>query len=159
MSEHYSEADLLETYYTQPGQSMPVMMHLARCSECAGRYERLERKLRDLASCETEKPETFWARQRAVVMHRIGQQPASVRTSLRIAAAAVLAFALGGIVLQRTTVRETAVVQTATVAPVPAPETTIPSDPWQSDELKEFSAVVEWESWLDDADTKGDKTL
>ena len=25
---HYSEADLLETYYTQPGQSMPVMMRI-----------------------------------------------------------------------------------------------------------------------------------
>ena len=46
MSKHFSEAELLETYYTQPGESMPVMMHLASCSDCAARYERLERKLR-----------------------------------------------------------------------------------------------------------------
>ena len=43
---HYSEADLLETYYTQPGESMPVMMHLAGCHDCAARYQRLAQKLR-----------------------------------------------------------------------------------------------------------------
>src|SRR5213082_3253280 len=54
MKTHYTEADLLETYYLQPGESMPVMMHLAQCSECSVRYEKLERKLREVASCETE---------------------------------------------------------------------------------------------------------
>ena len=49
--EHYSEADLLETYYMQPGASMPVMMHLAGCADCAARYERLEKKVRGLAAC------------------------------------------------------------------------------------------------------------
>ena len=76
MKPHFSEADLLETYYTQPGQSMPVMMHLADCPECAARYERLERKVRGLAACAhdqtiEEKPETFWARQRLSVMRKI----------------------------------------------------------------------------------------
>ena len=59
MKTHYSEADLLETYYTAPGQSMPVMMHLAGCTECAARYERLDRKLREAAACHTERPDTF----------------------------------------------------------------------------------------------------
>src|SRR6185295_4942814 len=68
MKTHYTEADLLETYYTQPGESMPVMMHLAQCSECAARYERLERKLRDAASCDVERPDTFWSRQRHLIM-------------------------------------------------------------------------------------------
>ena len=69
MSKHYSEAELLETYYTQPGESMPVMMHLASCTDCAARYERLERKLRNLASCAVdEKPQTFWTRQRMLIM-------------------------------------------------------------------------------------------
>ena len=53
MTKHYSEADLLETYYMQPGQSLPVMMHLAECNDCAARYERLEHKLREAASCHT----------------------------------------------------------------------------------------------------------
>ena len=65
MTRHYSEADLLETYYTQPGESMPVMMHLASCRDCSARYERLERKLREAAVCHPEsKPETFWTWQR-----------------------------------------------------------------------------------------------
>src|SRR6266487_4432284 len=51
MKTHFSEADLLETYYLQPGESMPVMMHLAVCDECAAKYERLERKLREAAAC------------------------------------------------------------------------------------------------------------
>ena len=50
MMKHFSEADLLETYYTEPGQSMPVMMHLAECKECAARYARLDRKLREAGS-------------------------------------------------------------------------------------------------------------
>lgn len=56
MKEHYTEADLLETYYVEPGASMPVMMHLASCAECAARYDRLERKMREAAACHPEKP-------------------------------------------------------------------------------------------------------
>ena len=68
---HYSEADLLETYYMQPGASMPVMMHLADCSDCAARYERLEKKVRGLSACaHDDKPETFWARQRLMISSR-----------------------------------------------------------------------------------------
>ena len=51
MTRHYSEAELLETWYTKPGESMPVMMHLADCAECAERWERLDRKLRGLGAC------------------------------------------------------------------------------------------------------------
>src|SRR5438309_11441989 len=71
MKTHYTEADLLETYYLQPGESMPVMMHLAQCSECSARYEKLERKLREVASCDVERPETFWSRQRHLIMRGI----------------------------------------------------------------------------------------
>ena len=45
-SKHYSEADLLETYYMLPDQSAPVMQHLRRCDDCIARYNRLEQKLR-----------------------------------------------------------------------------------------------------------------
>src|SRR5437763_15469635 len=96
---HYNEADLLETYYTQPGESMPVMLHLASCRDCAARYERLERKLREAAVCNTEKPATFWTRQRLQIMRRVDAQHAHARTTartLRVAAAAILSFFLGG---------------------------------------------------------------
>jgi hypothetical protein len=96
MNQHFSEADLLETYYTQPGESLPVMMHLADCSDCAARYERLERKLRSLSSCEHDKPETFWARQRIAVMRKIDARRDRSSFGARFAAAAALVLVLGG---------------------------------------------------------------
>ncbi len=157
MNEHFSEADLLETYYTQPGESVPVMMHLAQCAECAARYEKLEQKLRGLAACHTEKPEAFWDAQRSAVMRRIGQ-PGMRGATMRIAAAALLALVLGGIVIyQNEKPVAPAAVRTATVEPQPIKEIVVPSDPWESDELKEFGAVVEWESWVAEGEKKGDK--
>ncbi len=160
MKPHFSEADLLETYYLEPGQSMPVMMHLASCSECAARYERLERKLREAAKCEVEtRPETFWSRQRLAILRRtsVAQHSRfSIGKTARLAAAASLAFFLGGAVVFK--VLEPALdapplVATSTpagsVAAVVTEEASLPSDPWQSDELDEFREVVEWESWID----------
>src|ERR1700741_3786060 len=95
--QHYSEADLLETYYMQPGASMPVMMHLADCGDCAWRYERLEKKVRGLSACaHDDKPDTFWARQRFSVMRKLNAQRPSHARIARVAAAAVLVAALGG---------------------------------------------------------------
>jgi anti-sigma factor RsiW len=161
--QHYSEADLLETYYTQPGESMPVMLHLADCEPCAARYERIEKKIRGLGACaHDEKPETFWARQRISVMRRV-QQPQTLRSSVaritRVAAAAVFALLLGGLVTwnrydqaapQQPVVRTATATSAAPAAPV---KTTIDTtDPWQSEELKEFGSMVEWESWVDNGD-------
>ena len=159
---HFSEADLLETYYMQPGESMPVMMHLAACSECAARYERLERKLREAAACHTEKPDTFWTRQRLQIMRRIDAQQracASARRTLRVAAAAILAFFLGGAVVYETRqARRISRRRSSTAAPVaaqpaPAPSAADIHDAWQSEELKDFHNVVEWESWVPDSKT------
>ena len=156
MKQHYSEADLLETYYTQPGESMPVMMHLAECSECASRYERLERKVRGLAACEHDKPETFWARQRLSIMRKVEdvRKPSIFARSARYAAAAALVLILGGVVTRR---------EPATVPPVEKQPITIEthdsSDPWQSEELKDLQPVVAWESWVDDETKKnGDRS-
>jgi len=160
---HYNEADLLETYYTQPGDSMPVMMHLASCSECAARYERLEKKLREAAVCNTEKPATFWTRQRLQIMRRVDAQNAfakSAARTLRVAAAAILSFFLGGAVVyetvkpaQRQPVPVVHVAPVTTAAPAPVLASDI-HDAWQSDELKDFHNVVEWESWVPDNKTK-----
>ena len=154
MKEHYTEADLLETYYTQPGESMPVMMHLAGCSECAARYERLNRKIREAAVCHSEKDEGFWATQRARVMSRVHGSGATrfrFAPALRVAAAALLAVVIGGLVLYEP--EETPVV-------VPVQQTTqtiqteevVPTDPWQSDELEEFGSVVQWETWIENGE-------
>jgi predicted anti-sigma-YlaC factor YlaD len=161
MKPHFSEADLLETYYTQPGESMPVMMHLAKCSECAARYERLDRKMREAASCHTEKPETFWSRQRISIQRRIAGQQAqktSIARTLRIAAALALAFFLGGAVVYKGVepeIRQPAAPVASSRLPVAGHhelkrnDDLLLHDAWQSDELKEFHSVVQWESWGD----------
>lgn len=153
---HFSEAELLETYYLQPGESMPVMMHLAVCDGCAGKYERLERKLREAAACPT-KPETFWHRQRLSIMRRIASaRPARIGrlgAAARIVAAATLAFVLGGAIVYRQTkplslpaepVNAHAVAKAPNVDDMHAL-----INPWESDELKEFHGVVQWESWVE----------
>lgn len=161
---HYSEADLLETYYMQPGESMPVMMHLADCGDCAARYEKLETKIRAAAGCPAEKPETFWSRQRISIMRRLTERPRRITNLLpviRVAAAALLAFVLGGAVVYRHMTLRAEPAATPK-APVVATETithTQPQhlepqgqmDPWESEELREFHAVVEWESWVPEA--------
>ena len=152
---HYTEADLLETYYTKPGESMPVMMHLASCSECAARYERLERKMREAAACPNEKPDSFWARQRISIMRKVhGMEKPHARSAgpARIAAAAVLAFLLGGAVVYEVTRHQEEKTVTATHASAAAVKSAddvqLPRDPWQSEELQEFRPIVEWESWM-----------
>jgi len=155
MKQHYSEADLLETYYTQPGDSMPVMMHLAECGECASRYERLERKVRGLAACEHDKPETFWARQRISIMRKVEGRKA--RPVMRYAAAAALTLALGGLVTWREVSQSPSLPVSESVTITASAETEPPAittDPWQSEELKDYQPVVAWESWVE-ADTKG----
>ncbi len=163
MKQHYSEADLLETYYTQPGESMPVMMHLADCSECAARYERLERKLRGMSDCHAEKPETFWARQRISVMRRINAQPARRPRVAGIAAAAALTLVLGGLVTWKSvhvdeTQPTTVTAELNTLTTRQPDNATTPSDPWQSEELKDFQSMVAWESWVD-SNSSGDQSL
>jgi anti-sigma factor RsiW len=161
MKTHFTEADLLETYYMQPGESMPVMMHLASCEPCAERYHALERKLREAASCSTtEKHETFWTRQRMLIQRRIadGRRRASTRMQVtRVAAAAVLAFFLGGVFVYRTVEPQHVTAPTATAAAqqpaqpvVEEPQPAIPHDPWQSEELSDFHSVVQWETWVPD---------
>lgn len=153
MKQHYTEADLLETYYTQPGESMPVMMHLADCSDCAARYEHLESKMQGLRSCHRdEQPETFWVRQRMSIMKKIAaQQQRRPSHVARIAAAAAVVLAISGGVFtwQRTAAPEIVDIPTQTAAFVEEPSVVQDESPWQSEELKDYSSIVAWESWVD----------
>ena len=156
MTKHYSEAELLETYYMMPDQSVPVMQHLRGCEECIARYNRLEQKLRAAAACPTM-PVTFWSFQRGSIMRRVDKQRSATSQSprtWRVAAAAMLAFFLGGAVVYETVKpAPRPAVAATTAAAVPAAEAEeLTADPWQSDELKDFRAVVEWESWVPEND-------
>jgi hypothetical protein len=154
MKEHYTEADLLETYYTQPGESMPVMMHLAGCADCAARYERLNRKIREAAVCHSEKDEGFWATQRAHVMSRVRGSSATrfrFAPALRVAAAALLAVVIGGLVLYEPQKAPVAIPVQQTTQTIQTEEV-LPADPWQSDELEEFGSVVQWETWIENGE-------
>ena len=151
MTKHYSEADLLETYYMQPDEASEIIGHVNGCNECQDRYRRLAQKLRETAACPSEKPATFWTRQRMMITRSIEgarrQSNATVRGG-RIAAAAMLAFVLGGAVVYKSVPKQPVVVvaQTAATA-AEADDLQVPRDPWQSDELKDFGTVVAWESW------------
>lgn len=137
MSQHYSEADLLETYYTQPGESLPVMMHLADCAECAARYERLDLKIRSLADEPHHRPEQFWVRQRTSIMRRI-EVRRRVPVFARFAAAAMLVLVIGG------------TISWPVLRPQQPPaETIVTDDPWESEPLQAYQPLVEWESWVE----------
>jgi len=139
------------------------MMHLADCSDCAARYERLERKIRSLSECShSEKPETFWARQRLSILRKVDrqrQQSAFARVT-RVAAAAVLALVLGGVIAWDRTPEPanevTATVATMEQTSVSAAEVSVPADPWESEELDEYGSMVAWESW---DEKSGDQSL
>lgn len=151
MKTHYTEADLLETYYTQPGESMPVMMHLAACEECSARYARLDRKLREAAVCQPQRPEGFWSAQREAILAKIhgGRSSRPLVRLLPLAAAIVIAVIAAGVFFDR---------PEPAVAPAPERiEAAVPADPWQSEELQEFGAVVDWETWGADTDTDDSK--
>jgi predicted anti-sigma-YlaC factor YlaD len=156
---HYSEADLLETYYMQPDEASPIVAHVNDCSECQDRYRRLAQKLRDMAACPADKPATFWTRQRLMIMRAVDnardQSQRGARLG-RVAAAAMLAFVLGAAVVYKSVEpslkKPAVVVSLQTAAPATSTDDLqVPRDPWQSDELKDFGTVVEWESWVADS--------
>jgi hypothetical protein len=52
-----------------------------------------------------------------------------------------------------TTPTTTATARAVAPAPAPAieePQSAIPHDPWQSEELSDFHSVVQWETWTDE---------
>lgn len=157
---HLSEADLLETYYMQPSEASAIIEHVNGCGECQDRYRRLAQKLRDIAACPTEKPDTFWTRQRLMIMRgvdNVRQRSRRSNRTARVAAAAFLAFLLGGAVVYKS-VEPRLKAREEIVSPAPVASTDdlkVPADPWQSDELKDFGSVVQWESWVEANGTKG----
>jgi hypothetical protein len=75
----------------------------------------------------------------------------AARRTLRVAAAAILSFFLGGAVVYETVKPVHQPAHVIKLAPVAAQPVTSPSDihdAWQSEELQDFHNVVEWEAWV-----------
>ena|SRR5438045_5605578 len=95
-------------------------------------------------------------RQRHLIMRGIGARQDNLRRAIRtarIAAAAALAFVLGGAVMYESVkpalIPAPVPVRRATLHPMPKSEDQVSRDPWESEELKDFHSVVQWESWVD----------
>jgi hypothetical protein len=48
--------------------------------------------------------------------------------------------------------KSTPVVETAQSTVVPEASTSTSADPWESDELSDYSSMVAWESWVEEGD-------
>ena len=162
MKTHYTEADLLEMHYLKPCMNTAMLAHVESCGECTAKMKGLEQKLRSV-ECETPgQPETFWKRQRLSILRRAEGQQRKTRTAaraLRVAAAAILAFFLGGVVVYRAVepglkapVETHSMTTTVASSGVATDDPQLLRDPWQSDELNDFHNVVKWESWIDAKD-------
>ena len=169
MNRHLDDAALLEAWYLDDAQGDDAI-HLASCPRCQSHLAEVVSIVREERGEGNEHPESFWQRQRISIMRRIAagerQRPA-YRRVLNVAAAAAFAFTLGGLVLFRSATpdepKPAPVTQSVTastaVAETPALDLDVPRDPWESDELKSFGSVVEWESWVEKTPAKGEQSL
>ena len=170
MSEHYTEVDLLETYYADAESAGIVGLHVSGCERCTMTLARLRIKMMTpaAAACSAgSKPGPFWERQRSSIMNRIGsgsRRTIQLHRFSRIAAAAAISFLLGGVVVYETALpsapaRTLSQPVPAAVAPGvsddrPIDDLAAVPDPWQSDELSDFHNVVSWQSWVAENDEK-----
>ena len=156
---HPDEGDLLELWYLPDDETSATARHLKGCPECAARLEAVGTKVRDAAELAVpEMHDTFWFRQSEQITRKIAatrKASSGSRQWLRVAAAWLLAFIMGGAVTYRA-IAPTHSVATAKVPHVvgttPGSTSDIASgahDAWQNDELRDFHSVVEWESWID----------
>ena len=86
-------------------------------------------------------------------------------TGQRFAAAAVLVATIGGVATFRNLTPDTPRPTTTQSVPSPAAQTItfddaqLTADPWQSEQLREFHDVVEWESWVEPKSKTGETSL
>ena len=166
MNKHWDDASLLEAHYLETTRDGELAGHLATCNDCRLRLMAVVAIARQDGLAD-ELPETFWTRQRMLVARRIAAADPRSRPMLRmmhVAVAAMLALVLGGFLFYRSTTslsqEPLTITQAAATrtAPVATEELNVPHDPWESEQLKDFSSVVEWESLVDKSPTRGDQS-
>ena len=168
---HYDELELLEAAYLPATEASAIESHVSSCAICAARRKTVEqtmdRSRRQLDQVVDSKPESFWKRQQlAVSRAALAEAHERRHRAPRLAAAAALLMVLSGVlayqhrpvpvaVVATTTMTETTIAtQTALVEPtISIQEAT--TDPWESDQLKDYQGLVEWESWMQETPSKG----
>lgn len=159
MSAHFSETDLLEIHYLEREKEQPVAEHFAQCERCAGQFDTVKERLREVAALPAP-DDRFFERQREAVMDRVRLGRRAARP-WRFAAAAALVLAISGVAVHRS-VEKSATPVTAThamtTAAAAAPETAVPRDVWDTDALTEFHPLVDWQSWEESKGSNGGRS-
>lgn len=145
---HLEMADLVELMLVDDERSAKHL-HVSSCETCTRKLAEVREVIaKQRAEHRSElgaKDATFWSRQRiaasrSVSRHRNGQLAA------RVAAAAALVAVISGGAYFSSNIANAPEVAVPVQADLAASETT-PEDPWQSDQLSDYGALVDWESW------------
>jgi hypothetical protein len=155
MMQHLDHADLVELSLVDENDDRTE--HLKSCRDCLAAMKLVAAELEaDRSAVDSEvasMPATFWQRQELSITREVAKQRRR-RYTIRYAAAAVFAVvaASGAFFMQPETVVVAPVQQQVTL---PANEALVASesDPWESDQLSDYSSLVDWESW-DEETTK-----
>lgn len=175
MNRHLVDADLVALALMPEDETPDARIHLASCSSCAARLDlaldQIDRHRRDHERSVESRDATFWKRQELAIMRDVGRagHPAAARRSL--VAAAIVTVAIGGFWFGRSSVEPFAptVTSPSSIATGVSPDVTgtssglvpaaaVSTNPWESESLSGFQAVVDWESWVDD-DQKDQGTI
>lgn len=166
MNNHLDDADLMAIALL-PDEAADSRIHLASCPDCNARMAIALSRLREIRREHDEsidgRDSTFWKAQELRIMREVTRARRPVRAGRGLAAAALLAVALGGFWVGRSSVEPSqpaavAVAHSAASTSAAADDTRNPlipvngssTDPWEIESLSEFQPVVDWESWVDE---------
>lgn len=153
MMQHLDHADLIELSLVDENDDRTE--HLKKCDACQGAMRAVSAELdadrKAIAAEVSALPATFWQRQELSITREIARQRRR-RYTIRYAAAAVFAVvaASGAFFMQPEPV-VVAPVQQQVALPVNEAPLSTESDPWESDQLSDYSSLVDWESWDEEA--------
>lgn len=153
MMQHLDHADLVELSLVDENDDRTE--HLKNCSDCAGAMKAVAAALASdrnaLAEEVSAMPATFWQRQELSITREVARERRR-RYTIRYAAAAVFAVvAASGAFFLQPEPAVVAPVQQHVALPVNEAPLSTESDPWESAPLSDYSSLVDWESWDEEA--------
>lgn len=149
MMQHLDHADLVELSLVDENDDRTE--HLKNCADCLAAMKLVAVELEaDRSAIDSEvasMPASFWQRQEMSITREVARQRRR-RYTIRYAAAAVFAVvaASGAFFMQPETV-VVAPVQQQVAIPAAEEQLSGEADPWESEQLSDYSSLVDWESW------------